>query len=213
MPYRRYASRRRSMRRRGMRSRRLRLSRPSRGIVSRMKVNHFKRMFELEDIVSTTTGLGFAYPITFSQLPDVTDFTNLYDGYRINKIVLKFMPTINQNFIGNTGYELTQFHSVIDPNEASVPSTADELYQYRTHRMTRSSQTHTRVYTPAILLESQNSSNQAEPAGIKWKQWLSTNYIDINHYGAKIWADPTANAGDVVWKVYATMYFSCRFIK
>lgn len=213
MAYRRSVGRRRTrrpvrrLRRRTTRVSRMRL----RGLIS--KVHHFKRTFTLTPLASSTATSYGAYNFQFQELPNYTEFQNLYDCYRINKIVMKFVPNHNSSEFGSTK-AMCEFNSVLDFNDVTVPTALTQLYEYQNWRMTRGNRIHTRMWTPSVLtvISTTSATNYIGDAP-KYKQWLNTSQADIEHYGLKYAFGATNAAGDVYFTPYITVYFSCKSVK
>lgn len=210
MPYRRTYRPRRTLRRRPRRMMRRRTLR--RPLMRRaMKVHHFRRTFKASNIASTTTGVLGGYSFSLDQLPNYTEFTNLFDQYRINKIVVKFIPNHNSSDVSVGTQVISNFNTVIDPTDATAPTSGAELYEYQNWRLTRGISAHTRVFTPASLdVVATATTASANPT---WKQWLATSSPDVKHYGLKYYAEPSNANGDTYWFPYITMYFSCKSTK
>lgn len=152
-------------------------------------VYHFKRKVFLPDavIVASSTGLfGLAYQFRLIDLPNVTDFTNLYDMYRFNKVVMKLIPKYSDNLLiagGNiSNSNIQQVHSVIDYDDLVSPTSISQLCEYQSHKMTRGNQVHTRVIVPKCQLNVGNIGAAAPVA----KQWIDCDQTSISHRGAKV---------------------------
>lgn len=192
--------------------RRRRLYRSNRGRRLGLKLHHFKRTYVGSDISGGTTITSGALSFALNSLPGYTEFTNLFDCYRINKIVVKFVPAVTSAEVGATSTNpMTNFFTVLDFNDATALSTLNDAFEYGNLKMTRGYKTHTRVFTPSTLLLGSDSSDRA--AMPKYKQWITTAEADILHYGCKYVAETQATAADIVWKTYVTMYFSCKSVK
>lgn len=185
-------------------------------------VHHFKRTVQLTGILTHAPG-GVAAPrtgaigFTIGSLPDITDFTTLYDQYRINKIKVEFVPGlsgIDGNPMSTSNlFGLPHLHTVVDYDDANAPSTASQLMQYPGYRRTRGDRTHKRYFTPAIATEVFRSSLSTSYSP-KWKAWCDFASTDVPHYGIKYVADAFANSGNQwQWSVYATFYFSCKGVR
>lgn len=208
MPGRRvYRSRRRPgpIRRRKMRVRRmLRRAMP--------RVHHFKRTVYLEQAIQATSTVATStnYSFALNNLPDVTDFTNLFDQYCIKKVVFKMIPRFSQfNAVySNPNNLFTQVHTAIDYDDASaLPTTTglNEIVQYESHRVTRANQTHTRVLVPRVELSG------ASAAFPKAYQWIDCDNINALHNGVKVFIpkmDGTGNA--LTYDVQMTFYIKCK---
>lgn len=200
--------RRLTTRRRPRRTRRMNMRRRTYRSKRSLKIHHFRRTFQGGAIFSAAAAntLG-AYSFTFNQLPNFAEFQSLYDCYRINKIVIKFVPNDNVSQVGAAGY-IANFNTVLDFNDATVPANLNQLLEYGNWRMTRGTKIHTRIFTPASL--DTVSGTSTNPT---YKQWLSTADAAIPHFGLKYCAEGTAAAGDLYWVPYVTMYFSCKAVK
>lgn len=212
MPYRRNYRKRPTLRRRRRYTRRRIMSR---SLTKRaLKVHHFKRTFALNFISSSSAGdvLG-AYLFTFSQLPNYAEFTNLYDQYRINKIVVKFIPTHNSSDVSVAAQSIPNFNTVLDFNDATPLTLQSQLFEYQNWRMTRGTQVHTRVFRPSTL-DATSTSGAITATNPTWRQWISTVNSDVPHFGLKYCAEGTTFAdGAMAWRPYVTFYFSCKAVK
>lgn len=218
MPKRIYG-RRRPVRRRTMRRRKI-MRRP----ISRLalKTHHFRRTCILDDIGSATSAYGGVIPINIGQLPDVNEFGRLYDCYRINKVVIKFVPNHNQSEVNPpSSTYIPNFFTVLDYTELITPTSLNELFEYQNMRMTRGTTIHTRKFTPAShdQTTSITGGSSTQASNPTFKQWIAFNsdnptvLTELVHFGLKYWVDNTLNDKDVIWKVYCTYYFSCKSVK
>lgn len=193
--------------------RRLRVPRGVRAGKSHM----FKRVSEAPPLVLGWNGpTTWAYAFQLADLPNVSEFVNLFDQYRVNKLKVMIVPNftgLDAGFLpfGNDGRQaLTPFpndplnwkqvvwpnglpniHSVIDYDSAAV-NDLSQLMQHRTYRMTRGNRIHTRYWTPAVSLGTNCSTSQnsvTEPTAQKFKQWLGTDATCVPHYGIKLLID------------------------
>lgn len=210
MPYRRNYRKRPTLRRRRRYTRRRTMRRP---LTQRaLKVHHFKRTFALDYITSAAGSdvLG-AYSFTLSQLPNYTEFTNLYDQYRINKILIKFVPNVNSADVAAAA-TIAQFNTVLDFNDATPLGSLNACFEYGNWRMSRGTQIHTRIFRPSTL-DATSTSGAITATNPTWRQWISTANSDVPHFGLKYCAEPTAGNSDIDWRPYVTMYLSCKSVK
>jgi len=210
MPYRRNVRRRLRRPLRRLR-RRMRIRRPLR---KSLNTYHFKRTIAGTPLTCNTTAQFGSYSFQFSQLTNATEFSNLFDMYRINKIVIKFVPNHNSSEVGATKF-IPNFHSVLDFNDGFAPTALTQLYEYQSWRMTRGYASHTRAFIPAVLYATQDGTlpGSGSPASMKLKQWVSTSETDVYFYGLK-WGIEAANAAaDVSWTPFITYYYSCKSVK
>lgn len=196
--------RRRPMRRRPMMRRRPRLA--------SLKVHHFKRTDTASTLTGSITDAFGGMAFTFNDIPNNTEFTNLFDQYRINKVVLKWVPLANS---ANAGTQSTTlFYSVLDYTDDTVPTTEQQLVEYASLKITQGLRQHTRIFTPTTLDSLTDDTGAATYSGNpKIKQWISTSSPNVPHYGVK-YLRPAQPTGQLVnYKLIKTFYFSCRSVK
>lgn len=202
------------LRRRPMRRTRRYVRRLRRPLTKRaINTHHFKRTFTLASVLSSNVGPVFAgYTFNINQLPNATEFTNLFDLYRINKIVVKFVPNHNSSDVGVLAQAIPNFHSCLDYTDATAPASLNAMYEYQNWRMSRGIAVHKRVFSPASL-DFVNATAGANAGNPTWKQWISTSAPTIEHYALKIGIEQSTALGDVYWTPYVTMYLSCKSVK
>ena len=165
----------------------------------------FKRFCDYGELsISNTLPTFAAYNFSLSDLPNSTEFTSLYDMYKINCVVLRFIPQQTQSVsIGsiNNPNASARFFSAIDYNDGAAPTSLDDLRQYQSCRMTPILRTHKRVvFKPKIL-----DSN-----GFSISPWMSTANPSTNYYGLKVAVEPmestttTTMTYTIEAKIYAT---------
>lgn len=191
---------------------RRRLARP---MIRRMRnpnIYHFKRKFFVVDNYAVTAGSDLKAGLSFSlgQLPDFTDFTSLYDQYRINKVVVKLIPKVTQAVleggVAMLNQNLQQVHSAIDYDDVTAPNSISDLTQYQNHRMSRGNQIHTRVFVPKAL-----TTIGAVSSAPKAKQWLDTSTSGIQHRGMKLFIPaPNSTGTTLYYDLECTMYLSFK---
>lgn len=213
MPY--YPRKTYRRRRRYTRRPRRMMRRPRRTLPRRaLKVHHFKRTFTLTPIASSTLANTFqGYSFNLTQLPNFSEFTTLYDAYRFNKILVRFVPNANSADVGTATQQIPNFHSVIDYNDATTPATLNSLYEYSTWKMSRGTRIHQRIWRPATLDSVDTGAGAVSSSNSQWRQWINTGNANVNHYGLKICAEQGAAVDGIDWVPYVTVYLSCKSVK
>lgn len=223
MPYRRsyrrstYRSKRsaRTRRRPFYRNRSFSRSRPSMG--SRQKIHFFKRHVDLGTINLSNVGIatqGFSFQL--DEVPNYTEFTALYDQYKICAAAVKFIPTgteaqINPNtFAGNFNI---RFATVIDYDSSGAFGSFNDAREFTTCKVKACTQYHTRYIKPRIKSANENDSNTIVASGNR-RMWLNTNIANIPHYGLRYVFEqiPVANYS-MQYKVEAKYYMAFRNVK
>ena len=211
----------------------------------RMKMHHFKQTYHPAsanilcnaNCSYTNTGTGaagsgvligpstsstgpagyFSYHFTMDEIPQSATFAALFDAYRVNKIVLKFIPMNQFTQLGNGSANLAAqpqwLSTVIDYDDNTLLTTEGQLLEYETFKQSRPSATHKRVFVPAMAQQYFKTSGTTIAFGQAKKRWVDAAYLDVEHYGIKgLVNGPAVQASQVQtsWKVYATAYISFK---
>lgn len=176
------------------------------------KLYLYKRHVDFGEVsVSNITPTFASYQFRLNQVPDYTEFTNLYDMYKINAVKLVFIPKMTQSVsIGtvNNPENNARFFSVLDYNDGNVPVSVDELRQYQSCRFTQLLRTHKRYVSRPRIQDRGNTYNPGRP-------WINTTAPDQEHFGMKIAIEPmgSTTTTDMPYSVEAVFYMSFRTVK
>lgn len=177
---------------------------------------YFSRKVNLGAIVSvglntpTLTSLSFK----LSDVPGVSDFTSLFDQYKLTyvKLMFKLQQDPSAQTAVNSFYP-TMYHCV-DHDDVSAPTSIDDLRQ---HGRTRMSVLRPNRYTvikvkPSVLYEvARNAGLGTTTVAPKWRQWIDMAHTDTIHYGLKYALDNTFNLNpNYSLEVQAQYWFQCR---
>lgn len=136
-----------------------------------------------------TTTYGATY-FSLDQVPGYTEFTALFDQYRITRVIAHFWPTALS--VTNTNSSSTivnvppRIVHAIDYDDSVAPTSVNEVREYSTARTNYSTEKFTRDFKPAVsrvVYEGVSSSGYSPD----WDVWVSTNDPTVPHYGLK-WA-------------------------
>lgn len=177
---------------------------------------HFKRTTHLADtIVTPAGGLGLFFTFQLTDLPNYTEFSALFDQFRINAVVIKFVPTWTSNDINpqSTALYMPNFHSALDfDGPTTAPTAETDLLQYQSYRMTRGHVVHMRKIVPCVNVAAYESA-LATAYLPKRKQFLDMVDVATQHFGMKIWIDAPNLTSNLAYKTYATYYFTTRSVR
>lgn len=160
---------------------------------------------------ATITGLGAraivqgnvvsnrALYFTLGDCAQSATFTGLFDQYRIDKIVIDFIPMTQMNnfsvgtAVGNVNNP-GLFGTIVDYDDATALTTLADYEQFPNFKYQPciSMRTHRRSFRPHIAVGAYNGAfagYKNEPAG-----WIDCATNSIQHYGIKIFWDGYANA-------------------
>lgn len=170
--------------------------RPMRRVGRTLKqpVQFFKRTQYLSGFLSNSTANDVfgAMVFTLSSIPNVTDFTHLYDQYKINGVKVSFIPRGTNSDIGNpisspgyTGQSVGVF-SALDYDDNNSPTSIQQLCEYQNMKMTRSHQVHTRYLKPRLLATGPlNSTGTTANTMVRKPTWIDCTDTLVPHFGVK----------------------------
>ena len=119
-----------------------------------------------------------AYVFRLDSLPDYTDFTRLFDMYRITKVEIDWVPEYTEltdaALVSNAVN--VRFNSTVDLTDASAPASVDEVLQYQQLLSSGITKPHKRVWQPTFLMS----------GFIPCSCWLPTSAPSERHYGLNI---------------------------
>lgn len=185
-------------------------------------VHYYKRKVALDSVVHLTAGapvLG-TYTFQLSDLPGATDFSNLYDAYKLKGVKMYFIPVSNvvTNVTGGTGgYPSTLYSNrlftAIDYNDASAPTSVDSIREYQNSKWSPYNRIHKRWIRPKIIsTDGTTTSNTQFPVGAQ--PWLPTSSASPYYGALKFGMDPidgvVASTADILYRVEATYYLSFK---
>lgn len=135
---------------------------------------------------------GLALTFKLSDMAGFSDFTTLYDMYRIRAVAVYVTPTYQPSDITPNNVNATNWNTkcavAIDYDDVTPPASLGELRQYDNVKMiwmNVNKGVPTKFYfTPACATEIFNSG-VSTGYGVKWGQWIDCNSPDIPHYGLK----------------------------
>jgi len=161
--------------------------------------------------IQQTAGIVYGtFIFRLDDLPNVTEFTNLFQEYKINAVKLRFVPSYNDSTSGAVAANrLPIFHMVKDDDDIAPPTTVDQLYQYDSYQMRRTDKPFTMYIRPKAL-------GLAYRVGVTSGQmpgkggWMSCDTADVPYYGLKWASDLGAVNTAVSMKVFATYYIQLR---
>lgn len=168
----------------------------------------------------------FTYHFTFGDLPQQASFAALFDSYKINKIVFKMEPmatfthpnaATNAAALNYTQVVPTMF-SVLDFDDSNQLASENAALEYDNFKQTRAGLQHKRVWRPKISAQvfKQTGTTIGFQQSDSRNNWIDMAYTDVINYGIKAGVQSYSNAAFIAqahWRVYVTVYFSCRQLR
>lgn len=166
-------------------------------------IQYFKRTQYLSEntLSSNTADVFFNHFFTLSQVPDSTDFTNLYDQYCIKAVKITLIPRGNVADIsvpGSYNGQSVGVFSVIDYDDTNLLTSIQKACEYPNMKMTRSHQQHSRYFKPRFNLNGvTNQGTGTVDTTMNTRGWLDCNRINVPHFGIKFALQQTPNVPQV----------------
>jgi len=172
--------------------------------LKRGKVYTFCRSEAISTINAPTTApdlLGALY-FSLSSLTGSTEFTTLFDQYRIIQVTVKFIP------LAGAGSGSNPLVTAFDYDDASAPTGVVDLFQYDSVQLTQPGVVLERTMTPRVVqtvYQGVPSAYATAPNSL----WIDASYPSVQYYGLKYGV--AANSGSSAnWNVLAEYILQCR---
>lgn len=167
-------------------------------------VHYFKRTYDGGSSQMNTSNINpFLECFNFSlqDIPGYTDFSGLFDYYKISGIRFKAMPYLqtDSNSVGTTNNagNVPVFYAV-DTNDGSVPVSVNSVLEYQDHKIGSTFKGFTIYFKPKF-----SDATQAQRGG-----WVSTNNVTLDWYGLKVAIPPTVSSAK--FYIVITFYIACK---
>jgi len=168
----------------------------------------FSRSFSVGVLTRATNDMGHAFPFGLSLLPNYSEFTNLFDRYRLRRVDVRIAMVQKNN---HTTSRFPTVWAYMDDDDASIPLTKNAVLERQSVRPFTFSDAKT-VYSVSIqprwLLDSTNKASLAPR-----DMWIDMSTPSVSHYGLKMWVDDYNNSYDSIISVDATIHFECQCVR
>lgn len=187
MPYkRRYGKKSTRSKKRPMRKRKLAIPRQRYST----QVHAYRRKFLHETVSTSGTGIPVSkgYHFHFSQIPNVTEFTQLYDQFKILNVKVTFRPRYNVSTTESASHghgSIPSVHYLVDKDSASQPSNVVNTFLENTSaRSLWLSRPRTVSFKPTVLDQIYESSLSTAYSPRK-APWIDCADTAAQHYGLR----------------------------
>lgn len=151
-----------------------------------------------------------AIQLSLDQLPSYTEFTNLFEEYKIDKIVLKFYPAQMTENDNGTAASTPIFMYAIDKSDATAPASLNEMYQYAGLKIVNVLKPFTFKFYPCW---SQYAYTGGASGYGTARGFLSCDYPAVKHYGVKYVMGLSGVASSSGYNVFAVFHMAFRGIR
>lgn len=176
-----------------------------------------------------TTNYSMGLNFSLDMLPDYTEFTNLFDQYKILFAKISFRTWATQSSVeasgaNNNGQLSAIMHSILDFDDNTAPPVTGagvfnqlrEFASYRTQNFINDGKPLKRVCKPRIAMAAYGGSVFTSYANMK-APWIDANSPDVKHYGMKFGWTVQAPGAAVAYNLFfipeVTLYLACRNVR
>lgn len=147
---------------------------------------------------------------SLTDLPNSSDFTNLFDFYRICGVKLQFIPQANSNDTGASDpLSIPVFHYIADYDDSIGFANENQALEKEGIKTKRLDKPFTYYIVPRVSNEIYNNGITTAYALNKKNQWIDGNSSGVAHFGLKAWIT-TAAVYTLRMKIYATYYLQFK---
>lgn len=169
----------------------------------------FSRSFEIGALPRGATDLGHAFPFGLSLLPNYSEFTTLFDRYRIRQVDVR-MTFAQRNISGSTSNYPTIW-AYMDDDDAAIPTAKSAVLERQSVRPFTFNESKT-VYSVSIqprwLIDGTSKASLAPR-----DMWIDMSTPSVSHYGLKLWVDNYNTSKDALITLDATIHFECQCVR
>lgn len=164
-----------------------------------------------EFVLSAATGKS--YQLTFGNIVQSSEFTAMYDSYRISKWVVRLYYSASENPTDSTYVNTAMVGWAFDSNDATTPVDMNQLREYSSfkERPLVRCQPWARITAPKCNLNVYNGAGNAFMVPRR-NPWLNTDVTNVPHYAVKLWFEAPAVTTMKV-RLVGTVYFACKNVK
>jgi hypothetical protein len=169
------------------------------GQLNLIKKDNRPHTFQQESVQGTIVTSNGAVPQFFAKawttgdILQFSSFAAVFDQYKIDKIEAWLVP--NGAALAQTYSQATKVYTVIDYDDATVPSSIAALQEYQNVTITGAQEGHFKVFKPHMATAAFGGAfTQFMNVPATWVDCASTG---ASHYGIKGGVDLTANTGDL----------------
>lgn len=174
------------------------------------KVYSFTRTapaFLLSSVAGVDTYFGLQFDL--AQLPSYTEFSALYDEYKIEKVVLNFLCQSVTNYT-YTNQARSYMLFVKDYDDASAPGSAAELLQ-RDNLIIKNGHSSFKITVyPKVARALYNGVSTAYQSG---SGYIDLTYPDVPHYGLKYMIAQTQTTNNTYFQCFVTYHLKFRGVR
>lgn len=180
---------------------------------SRLQKYFFTRKCDYTQIYPTALGVNRSITFQLSDLPNYTEFTSLFDQYKINAVKLTFIPRYTGSDINplTTALAVPRVWTVIDYDDTANLGDQNGAYQYqncKVHMMHKPFSIYLKPRVASAVYSTAVTTGYAPR-----RMYIDCANNNVPHYGVKLYVEPTPYDGQFTMSVVAKFYLSMKNVR
>lgn len=173
----------------------------------------FSRSFDIGNMPKSASDQGYAWPFALNQIPSSSEFTTLFDKYRITKVDLTFTYWREGFPSGTTDQIWPAMYLFMDDDDSAIPTTKNEVLERMSVQRVSFAPTRQTISVsirPRWVQSRGGVSTNIAPVGT----WIDMSTPAVQHYGVKAWVDFYNNSSSTVQiGVNGVLHFECNNVR
>lgn len=167
----------------------------------------FKRTIQMSSMASAVGSNAGSYSWSLSLLTNPTEFTSLFDSYKITGVSMRFMPRITEATGATGSNAFGTFMYVTDYDDQTVPTNQLEILERQSARLRQAANRPFKIFIrPKAGVALVPTSTFGQYAG-----WVDTANPTVLYYGLKWMWNNVVTPSTI--DVYATIYMKFKGVK
>lgn len=187
-------------------------------MLKKTAIHTYRRMFEWGTIpvnVDSNTPIS----LRLNMLPNFSDFTALYDQYKIKKVVFRLERPFTSNALdssGTSGNTNTTNKFIRCVHDYDGGTNLVQEYQYLEYQNVKSypacgvGPIRITLYPKLANAVFRNDSFNTYANTTINPQWIDVANTDVNHYGIRLWTPQLAVGNTQSYRVFASVILQCK---
>lgn len=177
-------------------------------VMARERLMMFERTITGPIVSASNTVPTFgSFRITLDTLPNYSEFTTLFDAYRILQTTVTFFPTSSMS----SGALNSILYTVIDYDDDNVPTSVAELAQYPSLQTSVPGAIVERTFNP-VAAQPAYSGTFSSYARMSRRTFVDANSPGVIYYGLK-WGLTTNSVAIQLYSVTLRVIVQCRNVR
>lgn len=176
-------------------------------------IHSFKTNFVGPVVTSGNAFAGYLIGPRVEDLPEFAEISGMFNYFRMNKVVVKFMPVgnVHESFSATPGVpaQPAQIHTCINTQTFSAPGGVASMLGFNTYRCHSGWRTFSRTFIPCLRMD-QTGNPGSVPMYKKWIAMPISGDDSTPWSGLQIGIDPTGSTNAFSWQTYIKVYYSCK---